>query len=201
MAEATEAPGMRPRIMDDPKPPKPKGRDLGPAGYPTKVEVVLVHKQTGEERKYQQTELAIDGEAQLMGLIERAASFLMERDFPWDTLSKLFSPEGQAQLNPEQLGPDAVKVLSIVATAVPDLVIDSTCVFFGIFEFDEDGKRNEEWLAERKFIRRAVGFVQWVDLVRTFISQNDYQRLAEPFGQAFAAGALAQRRSAEETAS
>lgn len=198
---ATNPTGMRPRVMDDPKPRAPKGPDLGPAGYPSRMDVKLTHKRTGQERTYQQTELAIDGEAKLIGLVERAGMILSEREFPWDTLAKLFSDEGQAQLDPKQLGPDAMKVLSIVASAVPDLVIDSTCLFFGIFEFDEDGTRNPEWETERKFIRGAVGFVQWVDFVRTFIGQNDYQRLADPFAQAFTAGARMGNRSAGETTS
>lgn len=192
---------MIPRIAqqgDGPaKRPEPKGRqDLGPAGYPPRVTVEIVHKRTEEKRQYLQTELAIDGEAQLLGLVEQVGIVLSEREFPWETLAKLFDAEGQAALDARQLGPDVVKMLGAVVAAVPTAIKDSACIFLGIYQFDADGTRNPDWEREREFLGGALTFTAWVDLVRTFLAQNDYQRLAAPFGEALATGAqIGQLRS------
>jgi hypothetical protein len=169
--------------------PRTARTDLGPAGFPTKYEVVITNARTDESRHYIQTELAIDGEAKLIGLVEQIGARLVEQDFPWETLGKLFSEEGQAALDWATIGPDVTTILRIVSTTGPDVMVDAACIFFGVHQFDEDNKPNPDWETERKFIRSSLTFSRWVDLVRTFMAQNDYGRLAAPFGQALATGA------------
>lgn len=162
----------------------------GSAVYPGVVSVTLSKKRPPaaggqpERRTFIQTELTIDGEAQLLGLVSAVGAALSESNFPWDALAQLFS-EGQNEIE----WPKAIGMLGTVAGVLPNVVVDSTCIFFGIFEFDEHNARNAEWEADRAFLRASLTFTTWVDIVKTFAEQNDYQRLAGPFGQALAQGA------------
>jgi hypothetical protein len=156
--------------------------DRGSATFPEVVEWTLRNKRTNEERRYEQTELTIEGEARLLGIVQKVAANLTAEGFPFDKLSTLFDVDRPIDWVL------AAELLGMVSGELPDVVSDTTCLFFGILPTLEDGTRNPEFESERRFIRGAMTFSRWVDIVQVFASQNDYQRLAAPFGKALAMG-------------
>lgn len=168
--------------------------DLGSAVIPSTVEWTLQHKRTKEIRTYEQTELAIEGEARLVGLAQQVGARLSETDFPWDMLVDLFSDETKP-LDWDK----AIVALGSVADVAPNAVADSSLILFGVYLTRDDGTRNPDYEDQRTFLKGAVTFTQWTEILRTFAAQNDYQRLVGSFGRAMAAGAtLANPRRPEE---
>jgi hypothetical protein len=168
--------------------------DIGSAIIPPTVEVRLQHKRTKAWRTYEQTELAIEGEARLLGLIHHTGVALTASDFPWDLLGQLFS-DASASIDWQK----AITLLGSVSIAAPNAVADSALIFFGIYPVNEDGTPNTAYDDHRAFIKGALTFTGWTGLVRTFTEQNDYQRLITPFAQALAAGATLARANSAPT--
>ena len=139
----------------------------------------FTNRKTGESRTYEQNELTIDGEVQLFGLINRVILALNERNFPWDRVYALTDPA---------VGIDWTEVSSLVGLAlieVPSAASEFACIVFGVYPFDEDGKRNKDFDGEKAFIRSCITIPRLTDMLEVFVQQNDYQRLARPFGAAF----------------
>lgn len=157
--------------------------ELGSAAFPEVVEWTLRNPRTKEERQYEQTELTIEGESRLVALVQRVAANLTAEGFPWERLSDVFDPNTPTDWNL------ATSMLGIVASEMPEAVAESTCLFLGIYPSLEDGTRNPDFEGEKRFIRGAMTFSRWVDMVQVFAKQNDYQRLVSPFGRALATGA------------
>jgi hypothetical protein len=164
--------------------------DLGSAIFPGAVEHTLVNKRTGEQRQFVQTELSIEGEARLLALVRDIGARLTQSEFPWDLLADLFSDQ-TAPLDWDK----ALNLLGSVAEVAPDAVVESSLILFGIFPTNDDGTRNPEYEDARRFLLKAVTVTRWTDLIKVYIEQNEYQRMADNFGRALAAGA-AQRRPA-----
>lgn len=168
----------------------------GSAGFPPVRQVAMTIARTGETRTYDQAELTIDGEALLIGLVESVAERLVEHNFPWQLLADLF----ESDKKPIDWS-KASEILNAVKSVAPEVVVESALIFFGIFPTLEDGSRNPGYEEDKSFVRRSINFTRWVGLVQIFAEQNDYQRLAAPFGQALAAGAQVGRPKPEPAAS
>ena len=150
----------------------PKGSPV----FPPSVPVTLRNPRSEEVREYIQTELTIEGEARLLGLVHETAAKLNDAGFPWDQLGPLFDEREPMDWVM------ATDLLARVATVAPDAITDAVTIFLGIYPTNEDGSRNADYEDERRFIRSAVKFATFVDMVKTFAEQNDYQRLADPIG-------------------
>lgn len=136
----------------------------------------LRNVRTKESRAYDQSELSIEGEARLLTLVRDAGAKLNEDGFDWQALIDLFEPSKDM----DWFG--ATKLLGVVAAQLPDVVAEAATIFLGVYPTNEDGSRNADFEGEKRFIKGAVKFTTFIDMVKTFAEQNDYQRLADPIG-------------------
>lgn len=159
-------------------------------GLPDVVERVIRNKRTGETRTFQQSELTIEGEARLIRIVHETAVALNEVGFPWTKLGPLFD-EGPTDWD------TVIELLGITALHAPKAIADATATFFGVYPTDEDGSRNDDYDKTVRFIRSSIKVVDFVEFVKTFTEQNDYQRLADPIGAVL--GQASQTRAATKT--
>jgi hypothetical protein len=157
---------------------------VGTAVFPPTVEWTLRNPRTKETRTFEQSELTIEGEARLLALVQQTAQALSATAFPWDKLAALFDP-AVAALD----WTAGAEMLGMISTQLPDVVAEAAVIFLGIYADNEDGTRNGDYDDDKRFLRSALNFTRFVDLVKTFAQQNDYQRLSLPFGRALEAGA------------
>lgn len=180
--------------------------DLGSATFPEPREWQLRSTRTREIRIFQQMELSIEAEAKLIGLVYRVAAKLTEADFPWDKLASLFDytpaapvAEGAALPAEPPLGPIdwpiAIQMLASVAEVTPEAVVDSVCLFLAIHADNPDGTPNTSYDETRRYLKDALSFTIWIEMIKTFAKQNDYERLVSPFGRALGSGAPGLGRS------
>lgn len=141
------------------------------------VEWTLVNSRRKENRTYQQVELSIEGEARLLSLAREAGRILTEAQVDWPRIGRMIDT-GEWEWD------YLLEMLGLVQEKAPHLIAESTLTFLGIFPTDENGQPNPKYNDERAFIHGAVNFTRWVDMIQTFIAQNDYRRLAVPFGKA-----------------
>jgi hypothetical protein len=158
--------------------------DKGSAVFPATVEWTLRNPRTQETRTFEQAELTIEGEARLLALVQQTARILSETAFPWDKLSALFDPAATAID-----WPAAAEMLGTVAAQLPEVVAEAACIFLSVYPQNEDGSRNPAYDVDKRFLRSALNFTRFVDIIKVFAEQNDYQRLSLPFGKALEAGA------------
>jgi len=145
--------------------------DRGPIG--PRVEWKLTHKRTGQERTFTQTELSIMGEARLLSWARHVGNLLKEKEFDWGALGS--SLDGDLDWNL------ILEVLGILAEEGPEQIVESTCILLGLYTTNEDGTPNTTFADDKAFLMGSVNFHIWVDMVRVFSEQNEYQRLARPF--------------------
>ena len=135
----------------------------------------------GEPRLYEQTELTIDGEMALIALGNRAFSSLTATGYDISRLGDIFPDEMHVQ----DINWGAVTdLLSAIASAAPPLIAEAAAVLVGIFPTDENGARNPNYADEVSFLRSSIGLADFVEMLETFLSQNDIERLRRPFERA-----------------
>lgn len=127
---------------------------------------------------FEQSELTIDGEAQLLSLTARTVGTLAERGFPFERLAGVIEDSGA--VNMRVIG----ELLPLVMTEVPEFASESAVILFGIFPVDEEGKLNPDYDRAKRLLRRSLKFTSWFDMLELFMQQNDYQRLIAPFASA-----------------
>lgn len=136
------------------------------------------HDKTGFSRTFEQSELTIDGEVRLIQLASKTVQHLNTQGFPWEQVSSVITEQGAWDWVKAQ------DLLTLAIAELPELVAESTCIMFDLSPFDDDRRRNLEYEKDKAFIRKSINFTRWVEILQTFVDQNDYQRLARPFGLA-----------------
>jgi len=156
-------------------------RELPSAVIPPSVEWTLRNARTKDVRVYEQSELSIEGEARLIVLGRRLGDVLTEGGYSWNDIPDVLGDESRA-------GDWAkgVEMVTYLAQYAPDLIAEAATVLLGVYPTNEDGSRNADYESERVFLRGALNVTRFVDMVRIFIAQNDYQRLIAPFSQTLA---------------
>ncbi len=131
-----------------------------------------------EKRIFQQSELTIDGEMQIFGLIAEAIPILQEAKFPFDQLPALFPEKA------EDFGADTLLAVGGMATAIakaaPDLITKATAIVLGIHPRDINGKPNADYDDQMLFLRLSIHTADVVEMFETFLEQNDIERLKSP---------------------
>jgi len=155
---------------------------------------------TGQIRTFEQTELSIEGEVRLVQLAGITVRRLNDQGFPWEEVAKVFDENNTIDWVA------ASDVLMLAIAEMPEIVSESTAILFGLYPVDDNGIRNKEYDTDKKFIRQALNFTRWVDILTVFTEQNDYQRLARPFSLAVtkamnAGWTIAAQQQAREKAS
>ena len=153
-------------------------KDPGPFG--PVVEWTLKHRD-GEERTYRQTELAIEGEARMLGLAHKAGSILKDRAFNFEDLVAMVD-DGQPRWKA------ILDAIGIIVEEAPGLIAEAALVLLGIYPTNLDGTPNREFDDHERFIRATVSSAKFFDMMRVFVTQNDYQRMAGPFWNRFQSG-------------
>lgn len=135
-----------------------------------------------EERTYYQTELSIDGEVFLLGIIQKAGEVLVANGVTPAEFAALETESGEVDWQ------KALVLLTRVAHEAPALMSESCAVILGYYPTREDGTRDPEWDPTVKWLRGAINVTRWITMVQVFLAQNDYQRLAAPFVNALNRG-------------
>lgn len=126
-------------------------------------------------RTYEQSELTIDGEAQLLSLMARVLRTLAAKGFPFERVLEVTHDDGSIDM--DVIG----ELLPQILMEVPEFASESAVIMFGIFPVDEEGKQNAEYDTTKRLLRRSIKFTSWLEMIELFLQQNDYRRLAAPF--------------------
>ena len=137
----------------------------------------------GETRTYEQSELSIEGEARLLGMARKIGAVLKDADFDLGKVSNMIDSTDPVDWDIILDG------VALVVENAPDLVGESTLILLGIFPTDEDGSPNPAYAEHLIFIKRTVNTAKFSDMLRVFIAQNDYERIARPLWNRFAQAA------------
>lgn len=151
----------------------------GTAATPETVDWALRNPRTKEVRHYEQTELTIEGEARLIGILRVAAITLRENQFTWPQLESIFD-DGPFQYDL------ALDVLGPLVSYAPDLLVDAALVFLGIYPTQENGTPNPAYEQERVFVKGSLKLAIVIEMIRTFVTQNDVARMLAPFSSTLA---------------
>lgn len=133
-----------------------------------------------DSRVYEQRELTIDGEAQLIAIVGRSVGVLRANKFPFDRLGEVFPESGSLG---DIRWDTAAELLGMAASAAPGIIAEAVACLFGIFPSDEYGKRNKDYADEVAFIRRHIHLADAVDILEVAAQQNDIKRLTSPFAK------------------
>lgn len=140
----------------------------------------LVNHAKQEARTYSQTELTIDGEVQLFQLVNRVIDRLNRTGFPWQEVTALFSDDVNEPIDVAK----AAGLLTLAMSELPEAAAECACIMFGIFPSDPGAGRNKSFDDDKAFIRSVLKTAQLVDIIQTFVEQNDWERLTRPFARA-----------------
>lgn len=149
-----------------------------PVALPEVATWTLRNVKTQEVRTFEQSELTIDGEVRLIQLANETIRILNEKGFPWDEVGNVVAEDGTWDW------PKVSELLTLVITEIPEFVAESTAILFSLSPFDDEGRRNRDYERDKLFIRNSISFPRWIEIVQKFTEQNDYERLARPFGLA-----------------
>jgi hypothetical protein len=129
-----------------------------------------------ETRTYTQKPLTIFGEGRALALVRKIGDVVLseQADIDLSAIGRMID-EGDIDWAV------VLKVLELIGEQGPELIVDSTCLMLGIFPVIKGGEPNPEYDNHWDFIGRSIRFAMWTEMVQTFITQNDYQRLARPF--------------------
>lgn len=150
--------------------------DQTPAVIPVTVSWRLRNARTHVEREFEQSELAIEGEARIVGLGRKIGILLNERGYTWAQINDLMTNEADTDWRA------VLGLIDLAGDAAPDIVADAATILLGIYPANEDGTPNEAFEADRRFLRSAVSVAKFVEMVDIFRHQNDYARMLAPFG-------------------
>ena len=148
-----------------------------PGPIPPSVEWKLVRRSgaDSEERTYTQSELSIEGEARILGMGTKIGALLKEKDFDINRIANMIQSEGD-------LDWDAIfEAITLVTENAPALVAETALTFVSIFPTSDDGTPNREYDDHQKFMRGAINVSKFTQMVRVFVAQNDWERMARPF--------------------
>jgi hypothetical protein len=137
---------------------------------------------TGDVRVFYQSELTIDGEVALLSLVSRSVASLADQNFPLTELGNLQKEDGQLDVAL------AGRLASQASPIVPNLAAESCAILFGYYPADDFGRRSTEYDDTVAFIRSAITVPRWMDVINIFLSQNDWQRMSNPFAEALKKG-------------
>jgi len=147
------------------------------AAIPGTWEWSLYNSRRHESRSYVQSELALDGEARLVGIATKVGAVLTEGGYTWGDLYDL--TDENRQIDWAELS----KMVSHLVQFAPDLISETAGVFLSVYPTDEDGVPDPTYSDQVKFIRGALNVARFVDMVRVFMQQNDYARVLAPFSR------------------
>jgi hypothetical protein len=139
-----------------------------------------------EERHYTQQELTIDGELQLFAIANRSVSALSDAEFPFHRLGELFRAESVSKVGDVDWAL-ASEMLSHAAGAAPLMVAEVAATMLGQHATDGRGRRDPAFDEEVAFLRQAMHLSDFVDMVETFVAQNEVERLRRPLARAWRA--------------
>lgn len=146
------------------------------------VEWTLQNPRTKETRTFTQTELMLEGETRLLGLVRRVAHLMRNSGITLEQLQALFAEDATLDWDL------AMNLLDIASEQVPEIIAESAVIFCGVYPTDVDGKPDKDYDPTIRFMKQSLNFLRWTDMVRAFAAQNDYRRLARPFSRALAEG-------------
>jgi len=132
------------------------------------------------EDTYTQRELSIEGEALLVGLATRILEALAtEAAATGGTipLGELVQDDGSVNVAL------AAKLVTTISAQIPEIAGQALAILFGNYPTDLDDQPNEEFPRIARRLARQVPSTQVVAIIQEFVRQNDYQRLAGPFGE------------------
>lgn len=152
-------------------PPAPQSVGTLP---PAPVQVPVVWEFGGEQ--YTQGELSIEGEALLIGLATRVLDALAATSPEGLKLGELVNADGDVNLGA------SAKLITTVSGQIPSVAGDALAILFGHYPTDLEGQPDPEFASVSRRLARAVPSAKVVDVLAAFVRQNDYQRLAGPFG-------------------
>lgn len=145
----------------------------------------ITDKKSGETRTYIQSELTIDGEAQLFGLTGRVVQALGKEGFPFDKVKDAFGFGNLDATDDVDVGGvqwDQIGyLLGLATTALPWASAECAAILMGEFATDENGRPNKDWPDTVAFMRRSIHMADLIEMLKTFADQNDITRLAAPF--------------------
>lgn len=147
----------------------------GSAVAVTTVEWRLYNPRRQETRTFEQSELTIEGEARLIGLARKFGAVLEDAGYSFGDLGEFFDETKEVDW------PKALSLIERVSQFAPDLIADALTVLLGIYPTNEDGTPNGDFEDTRLFLRGAVNIAHLSDIIRVFVSQNEYARLIGPF--------------------
>lgn len=139
----------------------------------------LALKKTREARTFYQSELTIDGEAALLGLVSRTILQLAERGIPISTIGTLMD-----MATNEVDWPKVTSLLSQASPILPQLGSEVAAILTGYYPIDEFGHPADDWKAAVAWMRGAISIPILVEMLQVFTEQNDYKRLSVPFATA-----------------
>lgn len=145
------------------------------AGLPPAHEWSLRSKRSGQVRTFEQSELTIEGEARLLGIVHEVAVRVTEDGFPWEKVGPLFE-DGPTDW------PVVIDLVGIISVRAPDAIGNVAACLLGLYPTNEDGSKNDAYDDDVRFLTGALNVVTFVEMLRVFAEQNDYQRLADPIG-------------------
>lgn len=130
-----------------------------------------------ETRTYEQGEVAIEGEARLIGIARKVGVVLGEAGYTFGMLGEFFDENREVDWD------KALALAEHVALYAPDLIAETVTVFLSIYPTNEDGTRNASYDDEVAFLRGAINTARFVDMARVFMATNEYAKLIGPFSQ------------------
>jgi len=128
------------------------------------------------DRSFTQNELTIDGEVALLQLVGRTIQKIGDSSFPWDKVAQLV--DQRSEMVDVRVAADLATQLLVY---VPEFAVEACLIMFGVFELDEDDKPNPSYAEDKRYLRRHIRIATLVDVFSTFIDQNEYRRLIDPF--------------------
>jgi hypothetical protein len=138
-----------------------------------------------ETRTYIQQELTLDGEFHLFNLIAEGVPILKRADFPFERIMDVFPDEDiDASFGPEALAAVA-DMARVAASVAPDIITRMAAIVLGVFPTDIDRSPNPAYDDHVMFLRSSMKSADVVEMVETFIEQNDIERLRAPFARAW----------------
>ena len=145
--------------------------------YPDVRQWTMRNKRSREERIYEQSELTIDGEAQLIALAVRTLKQLQAQGFDVERIGDLFGGDSGDQFDLAL----ATEWIGEAITILPGAFAEAAAIMCSIFPVDELGKRNDKWTDEVSFLRASINTATVIEMGQTLVEQNDIERLRAPF--------------------
>lgn len=127
---------------------------------------------------YTQGELSIEGEALLLGLATGVLDALAAAAPDGGVaLGSLVDDDGNVNVA------YAARLITTISAQIPEVAGQALAILFGHYPTDLDDQPNPEFPRLARKLARNVPSTRVIEVIQAFIRQNDYQRLAGPFGE------------------